>query len=238
VTSTVDRRLAWDACLNVRDLGGISCANGVVRTGRLVRASILGGLTAGGREAMLAHGIRTVLDLRGDDEVAETPSPFAEGVTYRRVPLSALRMMALHEAAHERTLAEELRVVSVSGGGLAECFAAIAESEPGILLHCTAGRDRTGFIVALLLAALGAADEDIVADYVSSDVALVDEYARFKAANPDRAARVDEGIAKRAWVMDETLAAFRDPFGGAAAYLASAGVGPAVIAAIAAKVQR
>ena len=235
MTAAIDRRLAWDACLNVRDLGGLPAGDQVLRRGVLVRASVIGGLTSLGRDAMLSHGICTVIDIRGDDEVAETPSPFALGVVYRRVPVSSLRMMGLHHAAHDARLADELRAVAVRGGGLAESFAAIAEAEPGILLHCTAGRDRTGLVVALLLAALGVPDDEIVADYVASDDALAAEYVRFKSLNPDRVAAVDDGIAKRAWVMDQTLAALRTSFGGATRYLAHAGAPAACLAAIRAK---
>ncbi|MEK7864134.1 MAG: tyrosine-protein phosphatase [Chloroflexota bacterium] len=234
--TAVERRLAWDACLNVRDLGGLRCGDGTLQRGKLVRASVLGTLTAAGRRAMRSHGIRSVIDVRGDDEVAGTPSPYRDGTVYRHVPLDSLRMMALHDAAHRGTLRDELRTIAAADGGLSECFTAIAEAEPGILLHCTAGRDRTGLIVAILLAALGVADEDVVADYVASDDALTDEYMRFKAANPDRAAAVDEGIARRAWVMGETLATLRGAFGGPGAYLALAGVEPRVIEAIRGKV--
>ncbi len=205
--------------MNLRDLGGLSCGEGVLRRGRLVRGSALGALSPTGRQEMLSYGIRTVIDVRGDDEVAEIPSPFPVGIAYVRAPLESLRMMALHEAAHAGKMIDELRVVAAPGGGLAECFAAIAAAEPGILLHCAAGRDRTGLVVALLLAALGVPDDQIVADYVASDEALAEEYVRFKRANPDRAAAIDEGIAKRAWVMGETLATLRESFGGSAAYL-------------------
>ena len=193
---------------------------------------MLGELSPAGRDAIRAHGVRTVLDLRGDDEVAEMASPFREGLTYRRVPLTSARIMALHRAAHAGTLPDELRQVAVAGGGLAEAVAAIAENEPAIVLHCAAGRDRTGIVVATVLAAIGIPDAEIVADYVASDDELVEEYARFKAANPDRAAEVDEGIAKRAWVMAEVLTTLRGSFGGAAAYLALAGVRPEQLAAI------
>jgi protein-tyrosine phosphatase len=200
--------------------------------GRLVRASIIGTLSSAGRDAVRAHGIRTVIDLRGDDEVAETPSPYATGVAYRRVPLTALRIMALHEAAHAGTLSDELRRISVRDGGLASAISAIAESETGILLHCVAGRDRTGIVVATLLSALGVPDDEIVADYAASDAELVSEYERFKTANPDRAGAVDEGVAKRGWVMEEVLTTLRLAFGGAAAYLRSAGVTEAELGAI------
>lgn len=193
---------------------------------------MLGELSPAGREALRAHGVRTVLDLRGDDEVADAASPFREAPTYRRVPFTSARIMALHRAAHAGTLPDELRRVAVGGGGLAEAVAAIAEGEPGIVLHCTAGRDRTGIVVATVLAAIGVPDAEVVADYVASDDELVEEYARFKAANPERAAEVDEGIAKRAWVMAEVLSTLRESFGGAAGYLALAGVRPEQLAAI------
>jgi protein-tyrosine phosphatase len=207
----------------------------VLARGRLVRASMMGELSAAGRDAMRGHGVRTVLDLRGDDEVAEAASPFREGLAYRRVPFTSARIMALHRAAHDGTLPDELGRIAVAGGGLAEAVGAIAASEPAIVLHCVAGRDRTGIVVATVLAAIGVPDAEIVADYVASDHELVEEYARFKAANPDRAAEVDEGVAKRAWVMGEVLATLRTSFGGAAAYLGLAGVRPGQIAAIRAK---
>jgi len=195
----------------------------------------MGDLSDTGRAAMRAHGIKTVIDLRGDDEVAEIPSPFRAGLTYRRVPFMSARIMALHRAAHDGSLPDELRTIAVRGGGLAEAVAAIADAEPGIVLHCAAGRDRTGIVVAMVLSAIGVPDAEIVADYVASDDALVEEYERFKTANPDRAAEVDAGITKRAWVMGETLRALRDAFGGAKAYLELAGVQPAHLDAIRAK---
>jgi protein tyrosine/serine phosphatase len=184
----------------------------------------MGTLTSAGREAMRAHGIRTVIDLRGDEEVAEMASPFRDGMTYRRTPFLAARMMALHQASHDGTLPEELRKIAVPGGGLAEAVGAIAGAEPGILLHCVAGRDRTGLIVAVMLAAIDVPDDEIIADYVASDAELAGEYVRFKTLNPDKASELDAGVTKRAWVMGQTLSAIRATLGGAGAYLRSAGV--------------
>lgn len=186
----------------------------------------MGSFTDTGRAAMRAYGIRSVIDLRGDDEVTALASPFAEGARYVRVPLNSMRLGSLHEAAHAGTLPDELRTIGSADGGLAAAVAAIARAEPCVLVHCVAGRDRTGMLVASVLAAIGVPDDDVVADYVASDEELRDEYARFKAANPDRALRVDEGIAKRAWVMAETLAAMRATFGDPTSFLAFAGVDP------------
>src|SRR6266536_3617748 len=118
--TAADRRLAWDALLNVRDMGGLSCGDAVVARGRLVRSSVIGLLGPAGREAIRAHGIRTVIDLRGDDEVTVLPSPLADGLIYRHVPFTSARMMGLRDAALGGTLAQELRKIGVPGGGLAD----------------------------------------------------------------------------------------------------------------------
>jgi protein-tyrosine phosphatase len=182
-----------------------------------------------------AHGIRTVIDLRVDEEIVETPSPYREGTTYRHAPFTVGRTMGLHRAAAEGTMADELRRLAAPDGGLATAIRAIAEAEPGIVLHCMAGRDRTGIVVAITLAAIGVPDEEIVADYVASDAELEPDYIRFKEQNPDRAADVDAGVERRAFTMGEVLTTLRSAFGGAAAYVRSAGVTQAELDTIRAK---
>ena len=184
---------------------------------------------------MRAHGIRTVIDLRTDEEIAETSSPFRDGLEYRHVPFTAARTMGLHRAAVDRTMSDELRRLAMPGGGLAAAVGAIAESETGIVIHCLAGRDRTGIVVAVVLAAIGVPDPEIVADYVASDVELADDYVRFKGENPDKAAEIDAAIERRAWTMGEVLTTLRLAFGGAGKYLQTAGVSAAQVDAIRAK---
>lgn len=196
---------------------------------------MLGTLSPAGREAMRAHGIRTVIDLRTEDEVAEAPSPFREGLTYRHAPFTVARTMGLHRAAAAGTMSDELRRLAVPGGGIAGPVRAIAVAEPGVLLHCLAGRDRTGIVVAAVLAAMDVPDHEIVADYVASDAELELDYVRFRSANPDKVTDVDAGIERRAWTMGEVLTTWRLSFGGAAAYLNTAGITADEIEAIRAK---
>ncbi len=220
-----DRRLTWDGCLNVRDLGGLRGPEGAIRRGVLVRASSMGAPTPAGLAAAREHGIRTVIDIRGADEIDARPSPFAPGATYRQVPFKeAAGPMSLHRAAAEGTLAEQLRQRAAPDSGLAAIVGAIAEAEPGLIVHCVAGRDRTGFVVAIVLAAVGVADDDIVADYCASDDELADSYRSYIDAHPDDAAPIGEAIERRAWVMREVLGAVRREYGDGAAYLRSAGV--------------
>ena len=77
--------------------------------------------------------------------------------------------MGLHRAATTGTMSAELRRLAEPESGLGEIVREIAHSDSGTLIHCLAGRDRTGIIVAVVLAAVGVRDEDIVADYVASD---------------------------------------------------------------------
>jgi len=196
---------------------------------------MFGTLSPAGRDAMRAHGIRTVIDLRTDEEIAETPSPFRLGLAYRHAPFTAARTMGLDRAAVDRTMSDELRRLAVSGGGLAAAVGAIADSEPGMVIHCLAGRDRTGIVVAVVLSAIGVPDPEIIADYVASDVELADDYVRFKGEHPDTAAEVDAAIERRAWTMGEVLTTLRLAFGGAEQYLQGAGISAAQIDAIRAK---
>lgn len=196
---------------------------------------MLGTLTPAGRDAVHAYGIRTVIDLRTTPEITETPSPFREGLTYRQVPFTAGQAMGLHRAAADGTMSDELRRLALPGGGLGDAVTAIAESEPGILIHCLAGRDRTGIVIAVTLSAIGVPDDEVVADYVASDAELAADYVRLKLLDPDRAADIDAAIERRGWTMGEVLTTLRLAFGGAGRYLESAGVDGGQVDALRAK---
>lgn len=220
--TAADRRLAWDGCLNVRDLGGLRCGDRSTRRGVLIRASTLGRLTAAGAETVGTHGIRTVIDIRWPNEVAMLPSPFAHGASYRNVPVDAGMRMDLHGNAVAGTLPALLVKLAARESGIAEAIEAVASADPAVVIHCQAGRDRTGFVVALILGAVGVRDEDIVSDYCASDEALATEYGRFRAEHPEQAERLAETIAKRAWVMAAALGAMRSEYGGVGAYVQGA----------------
>ncbi|HSM57249.1 MAG TPA: tyrosine-protein phosphatase, partial [Candidatus Sulfomarinibacteraceae bacterium] len=85
------RQLTWDACHNVRDLGGLPTADGKqTRRGSIVRADLLGRLTPAGEQALQAYGVSTIIDLRTPQEAAAEPSAFTGETpntpTYRNLP--------------------------------------------------------------------------------------------------------------------------------------------------------
>ena len=90
--------LDWDGCFNVRDLGGLPAADGsVTRRGALVRADALDRLTAEGWRTLAAHGVRTVIDLRGEDEQRAAGRAAAAGVATLHVPLGRSRTREFRE---------------------------------------------------------------------------------------------------------------------------------------------
>jgi protein-tyrosine phosphatase len=88
---SIDRDLDWDGCFNVRDLGGLRTNDGrVTRWGAIIRADSLDRLTPVGWSVLKAHGIRTILDLRNDDERETSANNRQADVNFRHVPLDDL----------------------------------------------------------------------------------------------------------------------------------------------------
>jgi protein-tyrosine phosphatase len=84
------RRLDWAALVNARDVGGYPTTDGrSIRWGALVRSDSLSSLTPAGRDALIACGVRTVIDLRMPMEIERAPNPFADrrddGIAYHNV---------------------------------------------------------------------------------------------------------------------------------------------------------
>lgn len=151
------RFLEWDGCFNARDLGGV----GQVVPGAAVRADRLDRLTGQGWTTVVAHGVRTVVDLRNDDEVEGDRAPRPDLLTTVRITPGRARTPGLLG-----------RVVGDPGFGTPAYFQpflerfpdrvaavarAIADAPPGgVAFHCGLGRDRTGIIALVLLRLAGA----------------------------------------------------------------------------------
>ena len=168
------RHLDWEACRNVRDLGGLPTAGGDrIRRGALVRADALERLTERGWAALEAHGVRTVIDLRNDDEVGGDDAPRPPGVTTIRLPLDGMEDAAFWAAWMHRP---EFGTPHYYGPWLerfpdraGRVLAAIARAEPGgVAYHCVGGRDRTGLVTMLVLGALGVPPDEVAEDYALS----------------------------------------------------------------------
>jgi protein tyrosine/serine phosphatase len=168
------RNLDWEGCFNVRDLGGLRTTDGgLTRRGIAVRADALDRLTAAGWEALVAHGVRTVIDLRNEDELGADEATRPGVVRTVHLPLDGIEDRKFWSAwdrgpqfgtpLYYRSHLERMPERSVA------VLAAIACARPGgVAFHCVGGRDRTGMIAMLLLALVGVAAEDVAADYALS----------------------------------------------------------------------
>jgi len=238
------RRLHWDACYNVRDLGGYATADGGrTRWSAFVRADNLSRLTPAGHSALIAYGVRTVIDLRRADELTIDRNPFAapsqhtRAVTYLNLPLGlgadrdGILAVQAAGAGDDLSLVELYRqVLDHYWRGIAGVMNAIATAPAGaLLLHCHAGKDRTGLVAALLLALAGVPNATIAEDYALSQLCLQPIFDRRLGQEPDPAKR--ERMARMMSAAPETMlgiiAYLDERHGGAARYLRAAGVASA-----------
>ncbi|HET7518313.1 MAG TPA: tyrosine-protein phosphatase [Actinomycetes bacterium] len=227
------RLLAWEGCLNARDLGGYATEDGrETRWGTVVRSDCPAALTEAGRAALAGYGVRAIVDLRLPAELADTPNPFAEpgdhGIVYTNV--SFIDPAAAPPDAVS-TLAEDyLQMLDRYRLGVAEALAAIARAPDGaVLVHCAAGKDRTGLISALLLGLVDVPAETIAADYAMTAELLRPRERRWLEGLPPEERAEREAMLARyaptAEVMLEVLEGLGERHGGVEPYLRSTGLG-------------
>jgi protein tyrosine/serine phosphatase len=173
------RNLGFSRTYNFRDVGGYAGLDGrTVRWRRLFRSDALHRLGEEDAAAFTALGIRTVIDLRRPSEI-EQFGRVAEhyGFDYQNL---VLQHVAFEEVEHPadvvqgRWLADRyLNFVEEGKDAILGSLQVIAEpSRAPVVVHCMAGKDRTGTVCALALALLGVSDEDIAADYALTTSAM------------------------------------------------------------------
>jgi protein-tyrosine phosphatase len=174
--------IALEGACNARDVGGLPTVDGrVTRDGVLLRSDNLQDLTAQDVEVLTAAGLGTVLDLRTSAEVELTGlGPIrATEVVYVHldlIPHGFDGRELLNRAVPEDNVGEHamdhfyLDYVKDAPAGIATALRTIANPRSGaVLVHCAAGKDRTGVVVALALALVGVKRDAIVADYTRTD---------------------------------------------------------------------
>jgi protein-tyrosine phosphatase len=226
------RLLAWEGCLNARDLGGYPTEDGrETRWGAVVRSDSPAALTEAGRAALADYGVRATVDLRLPTELADQPNPFADpgdhGIVYTNV--SFIDPAAAPPEAVS-TLAEDyLQMLDRYRQGVAEAMAAIARAPEGVVvIHCAAGKDRTGLISALLLGLVGVPAETIAADYaMTAELLRPRDQAWLEALPPEERAEREALLARyapTAEVMLTVLEGLGERFGGVEPYLLATGL--------------
>ena len=230
-----DRHLPLAGTYNLRDVGGYpTVGGGTTRWRTLLRSDALHRLDHGGWGTL---AVRTVVDLREDRE--HDLAPHAVGghpVAVRRMPLLG-RLGTLPEGW---TLADLYRlVVDERGPRLAATVGLLAESGalPAVV-HCTAGKDRTGIVVALVLSAVGVDDATVAADYALTSQYLVGDYLLEARERRERLARQGLASSTEAHLACEpdlilgVLARVRELAGDAGTYLVRHGLPEEHLAAL------
>ena len=176
---------------NFRDLGGIPARDGrVLRSGIVYRSGVLDALDDDEVARIEALGVRTVVDLRSDEEVEARVNRVPAGVATVRAPATDVSasprlIMERIEAGEVDDLGPSMLVQGNTAFATTyrEMFATVVrllcdpERQP-VIVQCTAGKDRTGFAVATMLWALGVDHDTVVADYLRSNELLAERHAR------------------------------------------------------------
>lgn len=214
------RLIGLAGTVNFRDIGGYPTKDGrSVRWETLFRADSLNRLTSGDHAEIRRLGIATVIDLRTTAEVEEghfddkaTPVDFLHLPLMESVPdPEAFRTQPGLLASTYVTMLED------AGHHVASAIEALAapDSLPAIV-HCTAGKDRTGVLVALILGLLGVDDELIIEDYALSSKSMHQLKERLAERYPDAADEIlaaDEVFSAAPENMEYLLSTIRERWG-------------------------
>ena len=226
------RRIVIPGAFNVRDLGGLSTMDGrTTRRGRFVRADLLSSLPAEGREALFAHGMRTVVDLRTTEETVQSPCSLAYDARFdcHNCNLEGDEPVPDYDLSQEkRPLAHSYAaLLAARGPAVRDVFAALGDGSPAVFF-CAGGTDRTGMMAALVLGLCGVPDEAIAEDYSLSAQGLVDRFLAEGAPPWMPPADLASGRAlatlARRDTMFELLRLVRRDYGSVTSYLRSIGV--------------
>ena len=242
-----------EGAANVRDVGGLPAGSSRTRAGRLIRADNLQGLTdADVQELVDRRHVTAVVDLRTTVEVdSEGPGPLVRDGRVRMVHLSLFpEAGATTDVTAEDELAEApallpwqaeseddrppprstaevyLRYLEDRPDSIVGALRLVARANGATVVHCAAGKDRTGVVVAMALNAVGVDREAVVGDYIRS-AERIDEVMDRLAGSPTYAGDVDDGPADRhaprADTMRDFLAALDERYGGTTQWLRSQG---------------
>jgi protein-tyrosine phosphatase len=186
----VPRHIAFERLYNFRDAGGYRTGDGrSVRYARLYRSDSLGKLSARDWDQFRSLGVRMVIDLRHRHEVeARGRIPDSDGIRYHNISIEhrPYDQAALSPAIEPaRFLADRYAELTEDGGAEIRQVLELLAADGGapVVIHCAAGKDRTGVLTALILALLGVADDDIVADYARTGLVTDRLIAEWRAHN-------------------------------------------------------
>jgi protein-tyrosine phosphatase len=236
VTEAVERLIALQGAVNFRDLGGYAATGGMrTRWRMLFRADGLGELTESDLSVLRALGIRTVIDLRSGGELERGRFDVdAHPVAFHHFPFMEELPDAQDFERRPGFLGSQYReFLSDAGGQIRAALEVLAD--PGALpavFHCTAGKDRTGVLSAIVLSLLGVDEPTVVADYALSGAAMERLRAKLILKYPegrDSIENLNEVFSAEPSQMEQLLDHLKERYDSVDAYVAGLGTEAGVI---------
>ncbi|WP_238366929.1 tyrosine-protein phosphatase [Mesobacterium pallidum] len=178
--------------LNFRAVAPYPATGGRIRQDFLFRSGAFDRLSDSGAARMASLGVTRVFDLRSDGEKARRPSPLIARDGFQvfeerhQIRSGDLRAVLADPASTAEASADEMRAIYAAfpemfAGVFATCFRTLLAEDRPFAIHCTAGKDRTGLAVALLLDLAGVSRDDIFDDYLRTNEAHAALKQRFVA---------------------------------------------------------
>lgn len=230
-----ERHHDFDGCFNFRDIGGYPALNGRrVKWGRYFRAGRQDRMTTVDLERLARLNVGAQIDLRGDEEIADQGrGPLSEmGADYHHLPVipeGGREKLSLLVGDTGISGERYLGYLSFGTETWQNLFELLAQPRnDALVIHCTAGKDRTGVSTAFLLSVLGVDRAFIEADYLltNRDVVRQVNFVEGTVGLPDDLTR--EELLVLAGVPETAMSVFLDgldnQYGGAIEYLREAGV--------------
>ncbi len=236
MTEAVERLIALQGAVNFRDLGGYAAGDETRTRWRvLFRADGLGELTESDLSVLRALGIRTVIDLRSGGELERGRFDVdAHPVAFHHFPFMEELPDAQDFERRPGFLGSQYReFLSDAGGQIRAALEVLAEPDalPAVF-HCTAGKDRTGVLSAIVLSLLGVDEPTVVADYALSGEAMERLRAKLIVKYPegrDSIENLDEVFSADPTQMEQLLDHLKERYGSVDAYVAGLGTEAGVV---------
>lgn len=182
-TDLAARVLALEGGCNFRDFGGYRTQDGYhVRRGLLFRSGVMAHFTAADAHKVRALGIRSIIDLRREKEREKEPTRWTDAgveVVFRDHPQDAAALKWITMDAEQTAATAKDALIALYrtmpewlATRMRDLFERLAGIDAPLLLHCSAGKDRTGFGAALVLEALGVPRETVLQDYALTNTAV------------------------------------------------------------------
>jgi protein tyrosine/serine phosphatase len=247
---TTPRWIELDGVVNMRDVGGLPTTDGgAVATGRLLRSDNLQDLSESDVEALERLGVTDVVDLRSNVELTlEGPGPLrARDLTHHHHSLfrddvrdvSAEEALVLPWSKKDQAAADAaprldddywashyLGYLAHRPDSISAALGVVARSSGATIVHCAAGKDRTGTVVGLALSVAGVSDDDVVADYVATGERIERVVARLMTRPAYGEVLKDQPLdhhRPRPETMQRILAVLSERYDGAAGWLRAQG---------------